>query len=147
VAATAAGMFALAGHARWLSLLAAALAGGIGWGVYGALTLFGRFDPVVATGAAATVIGVVAGLSRYGARVDSHVITLSGTIPLLPRLIAYRGLYHLTAQGGGGRPGHGDARAGHRPRLTVGVALGTFIARPRTARSSTVGQPDADGGQ
>ncbi|MDQ3900581.1 MAG: threonine/serine exporter family protein [Actinomycetota bacterium] len=153
-AATAAGMFALAGYARWLSLLAAALAGGLGWAVYGALTLFGHFDPVVATGVAATVIGVVAGLSRHGARVDSHVITLSGIIPLLPGLIAYRGFYHLAVQGVVDGLVTVLVALAIGLALAVGVALGTFIAGPRTAiarsrtaGSPTVGQPEADGEQ
>ena len=98
-AATAAGMFALAGYAPLRSLLAAGLAGGAGWATYGALTQFAELGPVVATGIAATVVGIATGLFRRGGGVHPHVITLAGIIPLLPGLTAYRGFYQLAVEG------------------------------------------------
>ena len=56
-AATAAAMYALATYAPIRSLLAAGLAGGIGWAVYGALTLFAHLGPVVSTGRGGDVRG------------------------------------------------------------------------------------------
>jgi uncharacterized membrane protein YjjP (DUF1212 family) len=132
-AATAAGMFALACYAPLHSLPTAGLTGGIGWAVYDALTVFAHFGPVVSTGFAAAVVGVAAGLSRRGTTVDSHVIILAGIIPLLPGLTAYRGFYQLATQ---------DVVDGLVTitlalaiglALAAGVALGDFIARPRTA--------------
>ena len=65
-AAAAAAMSALASYAPLRSLAAAGLAGGVGWAVYGALTLFAHFGPVVATGVAAVVVGLASGLFRRG---------------------------------------------------------------------------------
>ena len=113
-AATAAGMFALAGYAPLRSLLAAGLAGGVGWVVYGALTQFADFGPVVATGVAATVVGLATGVSRRGTGVHSHVITLAGIIPLLPGPDRLPRLLPAGRRGRGRRAGHGDPGAGHR---------------------------------
>jgi uncharacterized membrane protein YjjP (DUF1212 family) len=132
-AATAAGMFALAGYAPLRSLPAAALTGGIGWAVYGALTLFAHFGPVVATGVAATVVGVAAGLSRRGTNVQPQVIILSGIIPLLPGLTAYRGFYQLATQEVVDGLVTITLALAIGLALAAGVALGDFIARPRTA--------------
>jgi uncharacterized membrane protein YjjB (DUF3815 family) len=136
-AATVAATFALASYAPLRALPAAGLAGGIGWAVYGAVTLFAHFGSVVATGAAATVVGLATGIARRGTGVHSHVITLSGIIPLLPGLTAYRGFYQLATQ---------DAVNGLVTitlalaiglALAAGVALGDFIARPRTRPEAT----------
>jgi uncharacterized membrane protein YjjP (DUF1212 family) len=130
-AATAAGMFALAGYAPLRSLLAAALAGGCGWAVYGALTLFAGFGPVVATGAAATVVGIATGLARRGSGTHSHVITLAGIIPLLPGLTAYRGFYQLAVEGVADGLVTVTLALAIGLALAAGVALGDFLARPR----------------
>jgi uncharacterized membrane protein YjjB (DUF3815 family) len=88
----------------------------------------------VATGVAATVVGIATGVVRRGTGVHSHVIILSGIIPLLPGLTAYRGFYQLATQ---------DVVDGLVTitlalaiglALAAGVALGDFIARPRAAR-------------
>jgi uncharacterized membrane protein YjjP (DUF1212 family) len=130
-AATAAAMFALACYSPARALLAAGLVGGVGWMLYGALTLYAHFGPVVATGAAATFVGVATGLSRRGTGVHSHVIILSGIIPLLPGLTAYRGFYQLAA----GSVVDGLATItlalGIGLALAAGVSLGDFVARPR----------------
>jgi uncharacterized membrane protein YjjP (DUF1212 family) len=135
-AATVAGMFALASYAPFRALLAAGLAGGIGWAVYGGITLFAHFGPVFATGVAATVVGLATGLARRGTGVHSHVIILSGIIPLLPGLTAYRGFYQLAV----GAVVDGLATLtlalAIGLALAAGVALGDFIARPRTARGA-----------
>lgn len=133
-AAVAAGMYALACYAPLRSLLGAGLAGGVGWAVYGALTLFAGLGPVVATGLAATVVGVATGLSRRGTGVHAHVIVVAGIIPLLPGLTAYRGFYQLAV---------GSAIDGLTTvvlalaiglALAAGVTLGDFLARPRGDR-------------
>jgi uncharacterized membrane protein YjjB (DUF3815 family) len=142
-AAAAAAMSALACYAPLRSLAAAALAGGAGWAVYGALTLFAQFGPVVATGLAAVVIGLVSELLRRGTTVHRQVIVLSGIIPLLPGLTAYRGFYQLASA----QPQ--DVVNGLVTitlalaialALAAGVTLGQFIARPRPAPE--IPQPD-----
>ena len=138
-AATAAGMFALACYAPRHSLPAAGLAGGIGWAVYGALTLFAHLGPVVATGIAATVVGIATGVSRRGTGVHSHVIILSGIIPLLPGLTAYRGFYQLATQDVADGLVTITLALAIGLALAAGVALGDFIARPRSAPA--VAQP------
>ena len=118
-AAAAAAMFALACYAPLRSLAAAALAGATGWVAYGALTQYADLGPVVATGLAAVLVGLGSELIRRRTAVHRQVIILSGIIPLLPGLTAYRGFYQLAAS----RPqyivrrsGHHHPRAGHRPR-------------------------------
>ncbi len=130
-AATAAAMFALAGYAPLRSLLAAGLAGGVGWAVYGALTQFVDFGPVVSTGIAATVVGLATGLSRRGTGVHSHVITLAGIIPLLPGLTTYRGFYQLAVEGLVDGLVTVTLALAIGLALAAGVALGDFVARPR----------------
>ena len=143
-AATAAAMFALACYAPLRALPAAGLAGGIGWTVYGALTLYAHFGPVVATGVAATFVGVATGVARRGTGVHSHVIILSGIIPLLPGLAAYRGFYQLAV----GNVVDGLATLtlalAIGLALAAGVALGDFLARP--SRAATPRADDAGGG-
>ncbi len=133
-AAAAAAMFGLACYAPLRSLTAAALAGGIGWAAYGALTSFAHFGPVVATGLAAVVIGLASELFGRGTTIHRHVIILSGIIPLLPGLTAYRGFYQLASA----QPQ--DVVDGLVTitlalaiglALAAGVTLGQFIARPR----------------
>jgi uncharacterized membrane protein YjjB (DUF3815 family) len=131
-AATAAGMFALASYAPLRSLPAAGLAGGIGSAVFGALTLLAQFGPVVATGVAATVVGIAAGLFRRGTGSHAHVIILSGIIPLLPGLTAYRGFYQLATQNVVDGLVTMTLALAIGLALAAGVALGDFIARPRT---------------
>jgi len=95
-AAAAAALSALAGYAPLRSLAAAALAGGIGWAAYGALTLV-HVGPVVATGLAAVLIGLASEIMDRRTRTGRHLIVLSGIIPLLPGLTAYRGFYELAS--------------------------------------------------
>ena len=139
-AATAAGMYALATYAPLRSLLAAGLAGGIGWSVYGALTLFAHLGPVVSTGVAATFVGIATGVARRGTGVHSHVIVLAGIIPLLPGLTAYRGFYQLAVQGVVDGLVTVLLALAIGLALAAGVALGNFVARPRVTRP--VVQPD-----
>jgi uncharacterized membrane protein YjjB (DUF3815 family) len=138
-AATAAGMFALACYAPLRSLPVAGLTGGIGWAIYGALTLFAHLGPVVATCVAATVVGVAAGISRR-AGAYSQVIILSGIIPLLPGLTAYRGFYQLAARGVVDGLVTIMLALAIGLALAAGVALGDFMARPRTDGRRTAGR-------
>ncbi len=135
-AVAAAVLAALSGYAPLRSLVAAGLAGGVGWAAYGALTLV-QFGPVVATGLAAVVIGLASELFGRYTRTERHVIVLSGIIPLLPGLTAYRGFYQLASAQ--------DVIDGLVTitlalaiglALAAGVTLGQFLLSPRTARAA-----------
>lgn len=130
-AAVAAGCYALAGYAPLRSLVAAAIAGGAGWGVYGLLTLFLNTGPVVATGIAAAVVGVAAGLLRRGGGVPPLVVTLAGITPLLPGFTAYRGFYQLAVEGVADGLITVTVALGIGLALAAGVTLGDFLTRPR----------------
>jgi uncharacterized membrane protein YjjB (DUF3815 family) len=135
-AAVAAATAALAGYAPLRSLAAAAVAGGLGWGAYGALTVFAHFGPVVATGVAAVLIGVVTEGLRRGTTLHRQVILLSGIIPLLPGLTAYRGFYLLaSARAEDVLNGLVAVTLALAIGLAIaaGVTLGQFVARPRPA--------------
>jgi uncharacterized membrane protein YjjP (DUF1212 family) len=133
-AAAVAATSALAYYAPLRSLAAAALAGGVGWAAYGALTLFAQFGPVVATGAAAIVIGVTSELLGRHVRIHRQVIILSGIIPLLPGLTAYRGFYQLaSAQDVVDGLSTVTLALAIGLALAAGVTLGRFVARPRSA--------------
>jgi uncharacterized membrane protein YjjP (DUF1212 family) len=131
-AAAAAALSALAGYAPLRFLAAAALAGGIGWAAYGALTLL-HIGPVVATGLAAVLIGLASEIIDRRTTTDRHVIVLSGIIPLLPGLTAYRGFYQLASA-----QDVLDGLVTITLALAIGLALaagvtfGQFIARRRT---------------
>ena len=139
-AAAAAALAALAGYAPWRSLAAAALAGGIGWAAYGALTLV-QVGPVVATGLAAVLIGLAGELIGRHTRTDRHVIVLSGIIPLLPGLTAYRGFYLLASA-----QDVVDGLVAITLALAIGLALaagvtlGQFIASPRPRPTPDTGR-------
>jgi uncharacterized membrane protein YjjP (DUF1212 family) len=136
-AATAAGMFALASYAPIRSLLAAGLAGAAGWASFYALTQLLDFGPVVATGAAATVVGLATGLFRRGGGVHPHVITLAGIIPLLPGLTTYRGFFQLAVEGVADGLVTVTLALAIGLALAAGVALGDFIARPQSSATPT----------
>jgi uncharacterized membrane protein YjjP (DUF1212 family) len=130
-AALAAAAYALAGYAPLRSLLAAGAAGAAGWGVYGVMTQLFDTGPVVATGAAAIVVGGAAGLFRRGGGVPPLVITLAGITPLLPGYTAYRGFYQLAVQGVADGLVTVTVALGTGLALAAGVALGDFLTRPR----------------
>jgi uncharacterized membrane protein YjjP (DUF1212 family) len=145
-AALAAAMFALACYAPLRSLTAAAVAGASGWAAFGALTQYVDFGPVVATGLAAVLVGLGSELIRRRTTVHGQVIILSGIIPLLPGLTAYRGFYQLAAS----RPQYiADGLVTITLALAIalalaaGVTLGQFIARPRPAPE--ISEPDRRG--
>ncbi|MDN5857663.1 MAG: threonine/serine exporter family protein [Pseudonocardia sp.] len=129
-AAVAAAGFALAGYAQWRPLLMAALAGAAGWATYGLMTQFATIGPVAATGAAAIVVGGVAGLLRRGTAVQPLVVVLAGITPLLPGFVAYRGFYELAVEG------VADGLVTVTVALAIGLALaagasfGEFLTAP-----------------
>jgi uncharacterized membrane protein YjjP (DUF1212 family) len=144
--AGAAASFSLAGYARPRPLIAAGLAGAAGWGTYGALTQLAAAGPVVATGAAAVVVGIATGLLRRGGMVAPLVVTLAGITPLLPGLTAYRGFYQLAVEGVADGLVTVTVALGIGLSIAAGVAFGDWVARPRRAPGPTVadltGEPE-----
>ena len=69
------------------------------------------------------------------------MIILAGIIPLLPGLTAYRGFYQLATQGVVDGLVTITLALAIGLALAAGVALGDFIARPRT--TPDVARPDA----
>ncbi|MFC5233220.1 threonine/serine ThrE exporter family protein [Pseudonocardia zijingensis] len=130
-AALAAASFSLAGYARWRPLLAAGLAGAAGWGTYGVLTQVFSIGLIAATGAAAIVVGIAAGLLRRGGGISPLVVTLAGITPLLPGFTAYRGFYQLSVEGLAEGLVTITVALGIGLALAAGVAFGDFLARPR----------------
>jgi uncharacterized membrane protein YjjB (DUF3815 family) len=126
-----AGGYALAGYAPRRTVPMAAIAGAAGWATYGAVGQLVAFGPVTATGAAAVVVGVAAGLVRRWGGASSLVVTLAGITPLLPGLAAYRGFYQLAVQGVTEGLVTITVALAIGLALAAGVALGEFITRPR----------------
>ncbi|MHA6624143.1 threonine/serine ThrE exporter family protein [Pseudonocardia sichuanensis] len=129
--ALAAASFSLAGYARPRPLLAAGLAGTLGWSTYGALTQVAAVGPIAATGAAAVVVGLATGLLRRVGGVSPLVVTLAGITPLLPGFSAYRGFYQLAVEGLAEGLVTVTIALGTGLALAAGVAFGDFVARPR----------------
>ena len=115
-AALAAGAFAVSSHAPRRTLLPAAAAGALGWGVFLALDRL-QLSPTLASASAAVVIGLGSYAVARRQRVPVVVYVAAGIIPLLPGLTIYRGLRRLT---------EGDTLGGVTllgTAVTVGLAL------------------------
>ena len=95
VAGAAAAMaFALACYAERRAL-AAAGAGGAAGSLSFLLLQQAGFGPVIASGFAATVVGLAGGLMARRALTPPLVVAVAGITPLLPGLSLYRGLYAI----------------------------------------------------
>ncbi|MBW0090555.1 threonine/serine exporter family protein [Pseudonocardia sp. KRD-184] len=144
-AAAAAASFALAGYAPGRSLLAAAIAGTSGWSTYGLMVQVLGIGPVPATGIAAVVVGLAAGLFRRGGGVPPLVITLAGITPLLPGFSAYRGFYQLAVEGVADGLVTITLALGIGLALAAGVAFGDFLTGPRRPSGPAVSDPAPEG--
>ncbi|WP_188484663.1 threonine/serine ThrE exporter family protein [Cellulomonas carbonis] len=131
-AAVIAAAWAVASYARPRAVAVAAAAGAVSWGAFEATTALG-VGPVVASAAAATVVGF---LSEWGAprlRMPSIVTSVCGIVPLLPGLAIYRGLFAVVEGGTGGLLTGvsillGAAMVGLG--IAAGVTLGEFLGAP-----------------
>ncbi|WP_410871778.1 threonine/serine exporter ThrE family protein [Nocardia sp. A7] len=133
--AVAAIAFALACYAERRALVAAGLSGAGGTMAFLGAQYIG-FGPVVASGLAATLIGLAGGLMARRALTPPLVVAAAGITPLLPGLKVYRGLYALlddeTVLGFGqilGAFGVGCA-------LAAGVILGEWFDRLLSRRGA-----------
>lgn len=145
-AAAASAGYALAGYAPGRSLVAAGLAGLAGWGTYALLGQVAGLGPVAATGVAAVVVGIAAGLLRRGGGVPPLVVTLAGITPLLPGFSAYRGFYQLAVEGVADGLVTITLALGIGLALAAGVALGEFLTRPRRGEAWSSADPAPDEG-
>ena len=135
-AAASAAMFALASYAPLRSLPAAFVIGGMAWAAYAAVTMLPDVGSVAASGVAATVVGLATGLSRRGSGALTQVILLSGIIPLLPGLTAYRGFYQLATQDVVGGLVTLILALAIGLSIAASVAFGDLITRPPATRGS-----------
>ncbi|MEU6699867.1 threonine/serine exporter family protein [Pseudonocardia sp. NPDC046786] len=135
--ALAAAFYALAGYASLRSLPIAGAVGAASWAVYGVLTQVFGIGAVPATGAAALVVGLAAGLLRRGTDTPPMVVTLAGVTPLLPGLAAYRGFYQLAVEGVSEGLVTVTIALAIGLALASGVALGQFATRPRRRPEET----------
>jgi uncharacterized membrane protein YjjP (DUF1212 family) len=144
--AVAASCYALAGYAPARSLVAAGIAGALGGGTYAVLVQLAGIGPVPATGAAAVVIGIGAGLFRHGGGVPPLVITFAGITPLLPGFSAYRGFYQLAVEGVADGLVTITLALGIGLALAAGVAFGDFLTRPRRPAGPAFSDPAPEPG-
>ncbi len=126
--AAAAGFFALASYARLRALLLAATAGGVGTTVYSVLRL-AEADKITATALAAVLLGFCGGVLSRRLRVTPLVVAVSGITPLLPGLLAFRGLYEAGVEPGGQLGTLMQAFAVGLA-LAAGVVFGEYLAQP-----------------
>lgn len=125
-----AGFWAVISHARPRAVALAALAGALGWATYWGIGQLGA-GPVLASGAAAVVIGLCGEVLTARLRVPPQLIVVCGIVPLLPGLAIYDGLFAVVvnANTDGGLTGLVSASA-IGLALAAGVTLGEFLGRP-----------------
>lgn len=130
-----AGAWAVVSHARPRGVLAAAVAGALAWTVFTVTGLVGA-GPVLASGAAAVVLGFVAEALTRRLRLPPQLFAVCGIMPLLPGLAIYGGLFSLVVNGdidGGLALLVGALAIGLA--LAAGVTLGEYLGRPVSGRS------------
>jgi uncharacterized membrane protein YjjP (DUF1212 family) len=94
--AMAAASAAVVYQAPWPMVGASLLVGGVGFAAGTVLTTYVH-STTFASGSAAVVIGMVAGLAAHRWRTLALVFVVPGILPLLPGLVLYRGSLLLTA--------------------------------------------------
>ncbi|WP_221936655.1 threonine/serine exporter ThrE family protein [Skermania sp. ID1734] len=124
----AAGCFALASYSRGRAAAVAAIAGGLGGTVYGALALT-ELGAVGSAAVAALLVGIAGGLISRRLRITPLVTAVSGITPMVPGLLTYRGMYELGVEPGGNAATLVTA-AGISIALAAGVVLGEYLAQP-----------------
>lgn len=118
--------FSLASYSKVVPMLLAAVAGAVGAGAFGALSLLG-LNPISSSGIAAMFVGLGGGVLARRLKVTPLVVAVSGIAPLLPGLATYRGLSRLAE--------NGDitllmSAVAIGSALAAGVVLGEFLAQP-----------------
>lgn len=136
----AAGVIALTSgvmsYSRKRTVLLATGTGALAWAVYAATTSWG-FSPVLATGTAALVVGVVATAIGFRLHVPSLALATAGIVPLLPGMTIYRGVFELVDRGTASSDGAGTLLTALLIGLAIasGVTLGSLPGRRRSHRT------------
>lgn len=127
-AAGSGAFFALASYAERRALVFAAVAGAAGFAVFGVLQHIAG-GTLMASAAAATVVGFAGGVLSRRYRIPPLVIAVSGITPLLPGLAVYRGLFAMTDSDPVTGLSEMSAALGIGAALASGVVLGEWMAR------------------
>lgn len=132
-AGVAAAAWALSSHSPPRAALVAGLGGAVAWLGYDAFTGLGA-SPLVASAVPALVLGAVGEVLGERTRVPAIIITVCGTVPLLPGLMIYQGVLDLTS---------GESATGGTQLLlqagmvAVGLAGGVTLGRTAYRRLRT----------
>jgi len=127
-AAGSGAFFALASYAERRALVFAGVAGAAGFAVFGLLQHIAG-GTLMASAAAATVVGFAGGVLSRRYRIPPLVIAVSGITPLLPGLAVYRGLFAMTNSDPVTGLSEMSAALGIGAALASGVVLGEWMAR------------------
>ncbi|WP_024332814.1 threonine/serine ThrE exporter family protein [Gordonia hirsuta] len=126
--AIVAGGFALASYAERRAIPAAIMAGALGAGVQGSISLIVH-APLMSYAIAAVLVGLLGGLAARRSLTPPLVIGIAGITPMLPGLTLYRGMYQLLNNDGGTGGIDMASAFGIGCALAAGVTLGEFAAR------------------
>lgn len=130
-----AGFWAVVSHARPRAVVLAAVAGALAWSVFAVTGRVGA-GPVLASAAAAVLLGFCAEALTRRLRLPPQLIAVCGIIPLLPGLAIYGGLFAVVVNGDidGGLASLVSALA-IGLALAAGVTLGEYLGRPVSGAS------------
>ncbi len=121
--------FAYASYAPLRALLPIAIVGVAGAVVFALMTRF-EFGPAWSTGVAAFFVGLGGYSLGRRAGVPPLIVVVSGTVPLLPGLTIYRGLFELMAVGSMTGIVTLATAVAICAALASGVILGEYVAQP-----------------
>lgn len=133
-AAVIASAFVIGNHAPFFGTILAGIVGASGWGLFQLLTDAG-WDVLLASGAAAAAIGLVATFMSRLWRIPSLAIIGAGIVPLVPGLSLYNGLMGIISQAPSD-PGYVVALASLARAVMIGFAVavgasfGNAVGRP-----------------
>ncbi len=125
----AAAGFAVASYAEWSSVLIAGITGTVGAAIYHLVLIPFGVGAVIASAAAAVIIGLAGGLLARRFLIPPLITAVAGITPFLPGLSVYRGMYAaLNEQMLVGFTNIATALA-IASGLAAGVVLGEWVAR------------------
>jgi uncharacterized membrane protein YjjB (DUF3815 family) len=121
--------FAYASYAPLRALLPAAVVGSLGSLVF-TLMIRADFGPAWSTAAAAFVVGLGGYSLGLRSGVPPLVVVVSGTVPLLPGLTIYKGLFEVMSMGSLTGVVSLATAVAIGVAIASGVILGEYIAQP-----------------
>ncbi len=126
--------YALSMQSRFPSILLAGAMGGLAWAVYLISVNNWALTAVVASGIAATLIGVVGSAIARFWRTPSSSLIMAGIVPLVPGLTLYNALLQMVEGTKTGATGDGSEALFNAVLIALAIAsgasLGIFIGRP-----------------